>query len=128
MKAARPPKGNLLWKNEYRDYPQLMEALAGRGKRGHGGDAYPDFIVMASDGSRPLIVGRRKAAESDIELATHEAADLYGQAFADHGLSVLAAGVAGNETSNIAVRIYKRGTARGSRLPIEIDRSSGFQI
>ena len=108
-KAARPPKGNLLWKNEYRDYPHLMEALSGRGKRGRGGDAYPDFIVMSVDGSRPLIVGETKASESDIDIAAHEASDLYGQALADHGLKVLAAGVAGNENSNIAVRINKLG-------------------
>ena len=27
--TARPPKGNVLWKNEYRDYPELLEQARG---------------------------------------------------------------------------------------------------
>jgi len=116
-KDARPPKGNVLWKNEYRDYPHLLDAMVGRGKQGLGGDAYPDFIVMSPDGYSPVIVGETKASESDIDLASHEAADLYGEAFLDKGWNVLAAGIAGDESSNIAVRIQKR--ARSEWKPIE---------
>src|SRR5919205_1132644 len=106
-KDARPPKGNVLWKNEYRDYPHLLEALAGRGKKGLGGDAYPDFIVIGNDGYTPVIVGETKASEADIEIASHEASALYGEAFLEKGWNVLAAAIAGNETSNIAVRVQK---------------------
>lgn len=105
---ARPPKGNVLWKNEYRDYPHLLDALAGRGKKGKGGDGYPDFIVLGSDGYTPLIVGEAKASDSDIEVASYEASDLYGEAFLSKGWKVLAAGIAGDESSNIAVRVQKR--------------------
>src|SRR5579859_5191597 len=91
--TARPPKGNLLWKNEYRDYPHLLEAMAGRGKKGKGGDAYPDFLVVNQETIQPLIVGETKAKEDEINLAIGEA-DTYGEAFLDKGLSVLAAGVA----------------------------------
>jgi len=105
---ARPPKGNLLWKNEYRDYPHLLDALAGHGKKGRGGDAYPDFLVVNRETIQPLIVGETKAREDEINLAIGEA-DLYGNAFVDRGQNVLAAGIAGDDTSNIAVRINKRG-------------------
>jgi type I restriction enzyme M protein len=108
-KTTAPPRGNLLWKNEYRNYPHLLSAMAGQGKKGHGGDAYPDFIVVDNQTHQPIIVGEVKAKESDIDLAIHEASDLYGEAFRRGGLNVLAAGIAGDDNGNIAVRITKRG-------------------
>ncbi len=104
---ARPPRGNVLWKNEYRDYPHLRTALEGRGKAGKGGDAYPDFLVVNPSGMQPLIVGETKAQGKDIGVAISEA-ELYGEAFLESGLNVLSAGIAGNETSNIEVRVNKR--------------------
>ncbi|HJT69903.1 MAG TPA: hypothetical protein VJ731_06885, partial [Terriglobales bacterium] len=95
-KTTRPPKGNLLWKNEYRDYPELLEALSGRGKQGLGGDGYPDFILIDSDTQRPLLVGETKAAHGDIRKAIKEAQD-YSTGLLDRGMKVLAAGVAGDD-------------------------------
>jgi hypothetical protein len=106
--TAAPPKGNLLWKNEYRDFPHILEALSGRGKKGRGGDGYPDFLVVDSETRQPLIVGETKAKETEIDLAINEA-DFYAEAFSDVGMDVLAAGVAGNDESNIEVRVNKRG-------------------
>ena len=103
---AHPPKGNLLWKNEYRDYPELLEALAGRGKQGRGGDAYPDFLVVDRETINPLIVGETKASEDDITRAISEA-DGYGEAFVSSGRTILAAGIAG-DNDGIAVRVDKR--------------------
>ena len=105
-KPSRPPKGNLLWKNEYRDYPDLASAFAGRGKQGHGGDAYPDFLLLDPETLRPLIVGETKAEDSDISKAIKEARD-YSAGLIDRGLSVLAAGVAGDDSGNIAVQVDK---------------------
>src|ERR1041384_1260176 len=106
-KTQRPPKGNLLWKNEYREYPHLVEALEGKSKTGSG-DAYPDFLVVDRATIRPIIVGETKARDRDIDQAIDEACDPYGNAFDDKGLRVLAAGIAGDDQSNIAVRIRKR--------------------
>ena len=106
--TAAPPRGNLLWKNEYRDYPQLLEALKGKGKTGKGGDGYPDFLVVDSETRKPLIVGETKASEDEIDLAINEA-DGYGEAFIENGMDVLSAGIAGDDESNIEVRINKRG-------------------
>jgi len=105
-KTARPPRGNLLWKNEYRDYPELLEAFAGRGKQGHGGDAYPDFVLLDPETQRPLVVGETKAEDDDIGKAIKEARD-YSAALLDRGMKVLAAGVAGNENGKIAVQVDK---------------------
>lgn len=107
-KSAHPPKGNLLWKNEYRDYPHILEAFAGKGKQGRGGDAYPDFILVSADSIRPLIVGETKANDNDVDAAIKDAADIYGEALVEKGMGVLAAGVAGNDQSNIAIVIKKR--------------------
>jgi len=104
----RPPRGNLLWKNEYRSYPHLLEALEGKAKKGKGGDAYPDFLVVTRDTVRPLIVGETKAEDREIERAISEACDPYGNALEEKGYKVLAAGVAGDDTGNIAVQVKKR--------------------
>jgi len=103
----RPPRGNLLWKNEYREYPHLLEVLEGEAKTGKGGDAYPDFLIVSKDTLQPLIVGETKASHDDIEKAIGEACNPYGNAFEDKGFRVLAAGVAGDERGNIAVQIKK---------------------
>lgn len=118
--VSRPPRGNLLWKNEYRDYPQLLEALEGRGKQARGGDAYPDFIVVDRETIQPLIVGETKARDRDIGQAISEACDPYGEAFDDKGFRVLAAGIAGDDQSNIAVQIKKR--ARRGWQPVQYRR------
>ena len=105
-KTTRPPKGNLLWKNEYRDYPELLEAFAGRGKQGRGGDGYPDFVLLDPETQRPLVVGETKAQDGDIGQAIKEARD-YSVGLLDRGVKVLAAGVAGNDSGNIAIQVDK---------------------
>lgn len=105
-KTTRPPKGNLLWKNEYRDYPELTEAFAGRGKQGRGGDGYPDFILVESEHLRPVMVGEAKALDTQIASAIKEARD-YSTGLIDRGMRVLAAGVAGDDSGNIAVEVEK---------------------
>lgn len=103
----RPPRGNVLWKNEYREYPHLLEALEGKAKTGKGGDAYPDFLVVTRDSIQPLIVGETKANHAEIDKAIREACDPYGNAFAEKGFRVIAAGIAGDDKSNIAVKVKK---------------------
>ena len=114
---AHPPKGNVLWKNEYRDYPHILEALEGRGKGLRGGDAYPDFLLVKQDTLHPLIVGETKSGERNVGRAIREACDPYGEALADKGINVLAIGIAGDENTNIAVSVKKR--ARREWKPIE---------
>ena len=105
--TLHPPKGHLLWKNEYRDYPQLNEALLQASKSGPG-YGLPDFIILSRQTQEPLIVGEAKANVSDIKLASDEASEIYGEVFVQRGIHVLAAGVAGDGDNAIAVRVNKR--------------------
>lgn len=106
---ARPPKGNVIWRNEYRDFPLLTEALAGASKSGYG-DGIPDFIVVDRQSYRPLIVGETKATGREIGTAEDEASH-YADAFARQEQRVLAAGIAGDGENDIAVRVLKRGVS-----------------
>ena len=106
--VLHPPRGHVLWKNEYRDYPQLLEALRQASKSGSE-YGLPDFMVISRQTSAPLIVGEVKARSTDIDQAVSEAAEIYGEAFALYGANVLAAGIAGDGDPNVAVRVSKRG-------------------
>ena len=114
-KVTRPPKGNLLWKNEYRDFPELAEAFAGRSKQGHGGDAYPDFLLLDSDSLRPMLVGETKSEEGMLAKAIKEARD-YSAGLIDRGTGVLAAGVAGDDNGNIAVEVDKWARSKWRKI------------
>lgn len=105
--TARPPKGNLVRRNEYHDYPFLAETLANASKAGTGGRGYPDFIVVDPRQSMPLIVGEAKANREHLNTASSEARG-YASAFTRLGINVLAIGVAGSVENDIAVRVQKR--------------------
>ncbi len=79
MEGKWPSTRQLALENEYRAFPHLLSALTGKGKKGKGGDAYPDFIVVDASAT-PVIVGELKARESDIEEASYEASEIYGEA------------------------------------------------
>lgn len=105
--TARPPRGHVLWKNEYRDVPELAEAMCGASKKGEG-DGYPDFLVVTSE-MRPLLVGEAKADIDDAAQATREARH-YADALAMKGMDVLAVGVAGSATTDVTATVEKRST------------------
>lgn len=113
---ARPPKGNVLWRNEYHDYPIIIESLAAASKSGRGGAGYPDFMVVDAQRFMPLMIGETKAEARNIETASQEARD-YASGFSKNGIEVLAVGVAGNAEDEIAVRVQKR--SNGTWKPIE---------
>ena len=112
---AQPPAGNVLWKQEYRDYPALSAVFEGTSK---SGDSYglPDFVVISRQSQRPLIVGEVKARQEDIETAAAEAA-MYAEGFADQDIAILTAGIAGNSSDGLAVRVSKLSS--GGWKPIE---------
>jgi type I restriction enzyme M protein len=103
--TARPPKGNLVRRNEYHDYPFLTEALSEASKSG-AGRGYPDFIVVDPRQSMPLMVGEAKASRAHLNAASSEARG-YASAFTRMGINVLAVGVAGSVEDDIAVRVQK---------------------
>lgn len=107
---SRPPKGNVLWKNEYRQYSFLTEVMAVASKTGRGA-GYPEFVVVDAKRARPLMVGETKAESKNIEAASSDAIH-YASAFAMKGIDVLAVGIAGSAEDEISVRVQKRKNGR----------------
>ncbi len=105
--TSRPPKGWVVRKNEYKDFPSLENIFKGRSKSG-AGDAYPDFLIVDQATLRPLAVIETKASEKDFSQAVEEACQTYGEACRQAGHSVLAIGVAGQEKdASIRVGCHK---------------------
>lgn len=113
---ARPPKGNVLWKNEYREYEFLRDAFSSRSKTGTGA-GYPDFVVVDHATKSPLIVVETKSSGKQIGDASSEAS-YYADALVTRGYHPLAVGIAGNTASEIAVTVSKQ-TDKGKWTPIE---------
>ena len=63
---GRPPKGALVRQNEYKSFTHLDRLFKGQGKKGKGGDAFPDFLLMDSDTQVPLLVVEAKADIAEL--------------------------------------------------------------
>jgi|GEM_PF-515225 len=104
-RTERVPRGVLIRKNEYKNYPVLAEIFKGRSKTGPG-DAYPDFLLIDVASLRPLVVLEAKADIANLQQAVDEA-KWYADACLDAGHQVIAIGIAGQEKTQIAVRTLK---------------------
>lgn len=104
-RTERLPKGVLIRKNEYKNYPTLAEIFRGKSKTGNG-DGYPDFLIVDPLAMKPLVVIEAKASLSDLHHAVSEAKQ-YASACIDFGHQVIAIGIAGQEKTTINVRAYK---------------------
>ncbi len=102
----RPPNGDMLYQSEYRNYPELAQALAKASKsgRGHG---IPEAIIFDRATDQPFAVIEAKPLASDIELALSEA-EGYADALWATGSQPLAIGLAGTSDDNFALRVSKR--------------------
>lgn len=105
--VKRPPKGNLMRQNEYKDFSHLNEIFKGHSKSSGVGDAYPDFLVVDKDTQNPQIVIEAKANKKDFDKAVSEACNDYGSACIKSGYSVIAIGIAGQEETGILVGVFK---------------------
>lgn len=106
-KTEKPPRGQLLRRNEYKEYSHLASIFAGRSKSQGGGDAYPDLLLVDDATLAPLMVIETKADETEIALAIKEASDFNGKACVDAGHNVIAVGIAGGDKSNIKIEVCK---------------------
>lgn len=102
----RPPGGEVLRQNEYRDFPHLLEAFRGQGKTGRGGDGLPEVVVLDRETQQALIVVEAKRLASDLPTAEKEAIH-YGQACVNAGMTPLAVALAGTEEDNFRLRVFK---------------------
>ncbi len=114
----RPPQGELLVKQEYKDYPDLREALVKSGK-GHGsGSGIPEYILVDHQTGEPLAVIEAKARASDIDGAVRDVQH-YGSACVEAGLSPLAIAVAGTEEDAFQIRVLKWVQSRWQEITYE---------
>jgi hypothetical protein len=115
--TRRPPGGELLTQQEYRDYPELKQALAKSSKSGPGAGV-PEFILMSRTTADPLAVFEAKPAATQIETAVSDACR-YADALFSAGYSPLAVGIAGTTDERFELRILKRVDGIWTRLTYE---------
>lgn len=100
----RPPHGNLLLQNEYREHPDLMTALAAASKSGTGA-GIPEAVLVDRLSADPLAVVETKRSASEIGRALAEA-EHYARALVAQGYQPLAIGLAGWDEDH-ALRVSK---------------------
>ncbi len=105
--VRRPPNGELLRQQEYKDHPHLLDAFKGRGKKGAGGDALPEAVLVDHLTLQPVAVIEAKATSADLKTAIHEVTKIYGRACIDAGYSPLAIAIAGTTEDDFVVRVFK---------------------
>lgn len=102
----RPPKGDVLWQNEYRDYPHLADALASASKTGPG-YGLPEALIVDRNSLEPIAVVEVKPSVSDLEIAVHEATTVYGAACISAGYRTQAIALAGTADDSFDLRVHK---------------------
>lgn len=105
--VARPSKGQVLRQGEYKAHLALAEIFKGWSKTGSG-NALPDFLLLSSLNSLPLMVIEAKSEARNIDTAIKEATETYGNACHQAGYPVIAVGIAGQDGTDFAVRVQKR--------------------
>ena len=102
----KPPAGDLLRQQEYKDHPRLMEVFRGRSKSG-AGDGLPEAVLVDRDTLIPIAVVEAKASLNDLDQAVAEATNNYGRACVEAGYEPLAIAIAGASEEEFAVRVFK---------------------
>lgn len=117
--VRKPPKGELLRQQEYKDYPHLAEILCGNSKKGGPGYGLPEAILVDRDTLQPLAIIEVKADIDNLDQAIKEVTAIYGQSCIRAGYSPLAIALAGASEDDFAIRVLKW---TGSQwLPITYD-------
>jgi type I restriction enzyme M protein len=104
--TRRPPAGEMLRQQEYKDHPHLAPILKGISKTGKG-DGKPEAFLVDRTTLQPLAVIEVKADIGALERAVKEATTVYGRASIDAGFLPLAIALAGTSEENFAVRVLK---------------------
>jgi predicted RNA methylase len=102
----KPPFGDMLFQSEYRNFPDLNDALAKASKSGSG-HGIPEAIILDRQTALPLAVIEVKPLAADIEKAATEA-QTYANAFWAAGARPLAIGLAGTSDDEFKLRVSKR--------------------
>ncbi len=105
--CRRPPAGELLRQQEYKDHPHLLDAFRGKSKSGGGGAALPEAVLVDRESLEPLAVIEAKAATADLPVAEREATQDYGNALVEAGFRPLAIALAGASEDEFKLRVHK---------------------
>jgi len=105
--TRRPPNGELLRQQEYKDHDHLRDVFLHRSKVTAIGYGLPEAVLVDRQTLQPLLVIEAKASVADIDKASKEATTIYGRALVDAGYSPLAVAVAGTSEDNFLVRVFK---------------------
>jgi len=103
----KPPNGEMLRQQEYKDYPHLLEILRGISKSGGTGDGKPEAFLIDRETFQPLAVIEVKSDINALDKAIKEVTEIYGRACINAGYSPLAVALAGTSENDFAVRVFK---------------------
>lgn len=104
--ALRPPRGDLLRQQEYKDYPHLFDIFRGRSKSAGGGDGLPEALLV-DEAVQPIAVIEVKALRADFAKAVEEATDKYGAWCIEAGFAPLAIALAGTSDDAFDLKVLK---------------------
>jgi len=105
--CRRPPSGEMLRQQEYKDHSHLREVFLHRSKVTMIGHGLPEAVIVDRQSLQPLLVIEAKASIGDLSKAVREVTEVYGRACIDAGYSPLAVAVAGTSEDDFAVRVFK---------------------
>jgi type I restriction-modification system DNA methylase subunit len=103
----KPPKGEFLRQQEYKDFPELLSLFQGKSKTGKGGDALPEGIIVERTTLDPIMIFEVKSKTSEIDKAVHEVTNIYGMACIEGKCFPLAVGLAGTTDEEFEIRVLK---------------------
>lgn len=105
--VRRPPNGEMLRQQEYKDHSHLRDVFLGHSKVAMIGQGLPEAVVVDRHSMQPILVIEAKARVGDLAKAVREVTGVYGRACVDAGYSPLAVAVAGTSEDDFAVRVFK---------------------
>lgn len=105
--CRRPPNGELLRQQEYKDHSHLRDVFLHRSKVTKIGHGLPEAVIVDRQSLQPLLVIEAKASIDELDKAVREVTDVYGRACIDAGFSPLAVAVAGTSEDDFAVLVFK---------------------
>ena len=102
--TRRPPNGEMLRQQEYKDHVHLAPILRGISKSGKG-DGRPEAFLVDRVTRQPLAVVEVKSDKRELEQAIKQVTTVYGRACIDAGYSPLAIALAGEVGSVVGVGV-----------------------
>ncbi len=105
--CRRPPNGEMLRQQEYKDHSHLLDVFLNRSKVTMIGRGLPEAVLVDRQTLQPLLIIEAKASVDDLGKAIREVTDVYGRACIDAGYAPLAVAVAGTSEDEFAVRVFK---------------------